>query len=901
MRIAKLSILIVAALFAAGIGQAAAHEFWVAPKKYNPKPGEPIVATLRVGQMMRGTELPYLSKKIRSFTVTNRKGTENVEGLEGDIPALSYTPSETGLHRINYISTGTEVAFDTWEKFEKYLAYEGLGEIAGEHRARGLPESGFKEVYTRYAKALVQVGPVGEQDRDAAQGLALELIAMDNPYTPGLKTMTVTLLRLGKPVADRQIAVFRYDGQVSRTLVTTDSLGKAAIPVKGGGSFLLNAVDIQPVEEKDEVWSSHWASLSFGLRVTLPDLHPLDPLARVEMIRAIRVIGRSGHTNKTTRVALVTLAEPDKPAVLAWKQGDKPERKAFAIIRNGPDVFEAIVDLASGTLEQWDRVPGVQPPIDSMEWSKAQRLTKQDPRWVAAMRARGYDDVSQIFCESLSAGYFGRAEERERRLLKMPCYDLRDTKTNIYGRPIEGLISVVDLDKGEVVRVIDKAPAPVSAGGHGFDEASLPALRRPMRPVRTQAPAGWNFTIDKRIVTWQKWSFHLGFDQRFGTVLSLVRYADGPSRRMILYQGHLSEVFVPYMDPAEGWYYRSYMDAGEYGLGALSSPLTEALDCPVGAVFFDADLVTPIGAAYKRKRILCVFERDTASPLWRHWEALNGAYEGRPATELVVRSIPSIGNYDYIVDWVFTQKGELRIDLGATGIDAVKGVAIETMNDPGAKEATRGGILVAPNLVAVHHDHYFSIRLDIDVDGPINTFVRERLVPASLPKGQARRSLWRLESAPMPSEGALTARDGPELWRVENPGLETSLGHRPSYQIQAGSGATSMLSPEDWPQRRAAFSAQTLWITARRHGELFAGGRYPNQSPGGNGLTAYVDGESVVADDIVAWYTIGFHHLTRPEDWPVLPTVWHGVRLRPYGFFTKNPGLDVRRKFIGDK
>jgi primary-amine oxidase len=901
MRIETIGILIVAVGLTCGVTTAAAHEFWVAPQSYSVQPGDRIVTSLRVGNMMRGTDLPYLSHNFHSFTITTPNGTQDVESIEGDTPAHSYTADVPGLHVTAYHSTAKEVTYDDWETFRKYLAHEGLEEIEQAHHARGLPDSGFKETYTRYAKALIQVGPVGEQDRDTPQGLPLELVTEDNPYLPGLDTMRVTLLSSGKPVAGRQIAVFRYDGEVSRSVVTTDVHGRASIPVASGGKFLLNATDLQPVEDGEVVWASYWASLTFGLPIVLRDVHPLDPLSTIEINRAIRIIGKSGYANPQTRVALVTLAEPDKAEILAWTTGESVRRKAFAIVRNGPKTFEATIDLVAGTLEHWQPLPGMQPPIQNAEWARAQRLTKEDPRWIAAMRARGYDDFSEIFCESLSAGYFDLAEERGKRLLKMPCYDIRGTKTNIYGRPIEGLVSVVDLNKGAVVRVIDEGPLPVSADTHGFDEASVPALRAPMRPVQTEAPAGWNFIIDGRIVTWQAWSFHLGFDQRFGTVLSLVTHEDVPFRRMILYQGNLSEVFVPYMDPAEGWYYRSYMDAGEYGLGALSSPLAPGLDCPEGAAFLDAALVTPIGAAYTRERVMCVFERDTAAPLWRHWEALNDTYEGRPTTELVVRSIPTIGNYDYVVDWVFTQKGEIQINLGATGIDAVKGVAIENMKAPGAEDATRSGTLVAPNLVAVHHDHYFSIRLDIDVDGPINTFARERLAPVSLPEEHPRRSLWRLEPAPMPNEGALTTRDGPELWRIENPGVETELGHRPSYQIAAGSRATSLLSPKDWPQRRAAFSAETLWITAHRPGELFASGPYPNQSAGGEGLTAYVDGESVVETDIVAWYTIGFHHLTRPEDWPVLPTIWHSVKLRPYGFFTRNPGLGVRRNFSPER
>jgi primary-amine oxidase len=109
---------------------------------------------------------------------------------------------------------------------------------------------------------------------------------------------------------------------------------------------------------------------------------------------------------------------------------------------------------------------------------------------------------------------------------------------------------------------------------------------------------------------------------------------------------------------------------------------------------------------------------------------------------------------------------------------------------------------------------------------------------------------------------------------------------------------TSLLASDDIPQRRAAFTGSPLWVTAYDRNELYAGGVYPNQSKGGDGLPSYArQRRPVTGADIVLWYTMGFHHLTRPEDWPILSTIWHSVSLVPYGFFDHNPSLDLRREF----
>ncbi|NND69774.1 MAG: DUF4198 domain-containing protein [Halioglobus sp.] len=873
-----------------------AHEFWLEPTSFSAEVGATLDLGLYVGQGMRGEDYPYLPRRIDAFELTLDDTTLPLASAEAAVPAARVVLSRPGLHIARYRSTGSVARYKTFSEFAHYLEHEGLTEFADRHEQRELPRSNFAERYIRHAKTLVQVGPVRSGQVDRAEGLALEWVALDNPYAAGLDVVRMQLLRAGQPLPGRRVSLFVDNGRVTHSALVTDANGIVPVPLANGGKFLLNGIDLHPVEQGEVVWLSYWASVTFGLPVRLDDLHPMDPLTAVELSRAVKVIADSGRATEATRLGMVTLAEPEKAAVLAWRPGRPLARGALALVINDNTVSEVSIDLVSGKIIAWRELEGVQPPLRSDEWARAQAITKSDSRWLAAMRMRGYDDVSRVFCESLSAGFFDDPEEQGRRLVRMPCYDIEGVQTNIYGRPIEGLVALVDLDEGRVIQVQDTGPVPVAAATQGFGEGEIERVDPPMHAVHIAAPGGWNFDVNGRGVGWQDWNFHVGFDQRFGPVLSLVTHRDEQRRRSVLYQGHLSEVFVPYMDPDEGWYYRSYMDAGEYGLGRYASPLAPGRDCPDGAAYFDADLVGAVGKAYVRERVMCLFERNSGDPLWRHWEALDGHHASRPDVELVLRTMPSVGNYDYVVDWVFTQKGEIQVNIGATGIDAVKGVAVSSMDDAGAAAQTASGMLVAPNLVAVNHDHYFAVRLDLDVDGPVNSFVRATLDRTTLPQTHPRRSLWRLARQPDGTERGYTARRGPEFWALENPTQKTALGHHPGYQIQ-GRGATSLLAEDDWPQRRAGFSAENLWVTTYRPGERFASGPYPNQSGTAGGVTEYVNGEQTSSTDLVAWYTMGFHHITRPEDWPVLPTVWHQVKLRPYGFFDSNPGLGIAPEF----
>jgi primary-amine oxidase len=515
-----------------------------------------------------------------------------------------------------------------------------------------------------------------------------------------------------------------------------------------------------------------------------------------------------------------------------------------------------------------------------------------DPGWQAAMRRRGYDpSAADVFCAPLAAGYSGDPAEMGRRLLRVTCFD-KTGATNLWARPIEGLLATIDLDSDKIVQLVDTGAVPLSPNPGRFEGTPQVAPK----PAANRAPPAPRFAVDGNTVRWNKWSFHYRMDPRSGLVLSLLRYDDQGRQRMVLYRGSLAELYVAYMDPSPNWSFRTFMDAGEYGLGPLSLPLTSGSDCPSDAIFLNATLADEHGEPVERRNVICLFERDTAAPLWRHAEIADGTYEGRPAVELVMRSIPSLGNYDYVIDWVLTETGAIRIDVGATGIDQVKGVRARSPADPSAAHDAAYGSLIAPGLVAVNHDHFLSFRLDVDIDGEANTLVRQRLVRQRPNAGPERQALWRVVEDGVGVEGPLDAlpHGGDGTWRIVNPNRTNPLGKHPSYELRAGHSASPLIGADTAATGRAGFAAAPLWVTAYDRNELYAAGPYPNQSRGGDGLPAYAARRRQVRNaDIVLWCTMGFHHIPRPEDWPVLPTMWHSLALVPDGFFGGNPAIAV--------
>lgn len=621
------------------------------------------------------------------------------------------------------------------------------------------------------------------------------------------------------------------------------------------------------------------------------ELSPLDGLKPAELEILSDILASSDKIASDARYVTVVVAEPPKETVLARKADTPIIRKAFVVLRQNRELYEAVVNLNSREIETWELQEDAQPVLLDSEFGMSQIIVRKDQRWIEALARRGANDPKSVFCFPVFPGYFDLPRDNENRRLGMvSCFETQ-TENSIWGRPIEGLLAVVDYDEGSVVEILERDIVPIPEGGPQIPQDQPTALKA-LGPDRSR------IKVSNSWVSWDKWKFHLRIDPREGPVLSQVSIMDGGTRRSVMYQGALSEMFVPYMDPTETWFHRAYLDIGEYGIGVSGVSLNKGKDCPADGIMMDGHFMNESGKISSKPNMICVFERQTGDTAWTHYEVTQGGSQTRAKTELVVRFIAWLGNYDYVIDWIFSEDGSLKGRVGASGIVQAKAVNAQNMSDESAAEEAAYGRLVAPGIVAVNHDHFFAFRLDLDVDGTENNLVIDRLKKVKVNGSKLnspRRQIWQVfpAIAEREKDAMLSVnQEKPAMWRVANSTKTNALGHPVSYRLKAGTTGLALMDRKEFAQKRAAFTEHNLWVTPYSAEEKYAAGEYPNRHPGNAGLPTWTkDNRSIANEDIVLWYTIGMHHVVRTEDWPIMPQVQHQFELRPFDFFDFNPAM----------
>jgi Cu2+-containing amine oxidase len=82
-------------------------------------------------------------------------------------------------------------------------------------------------------------------------------------------------------------------------------------------------------------------------------------------------------------------------------------------------------------------------------------------------------------------------------------------------------------------------------------------------------------------------------------------------------------------DPSVEFYYKSYFDGGDIGLGSLSKALVKGIDCPENAYYYNGVDAGFDGFPRNKKNMVCVFERNPEEVLWRHTDTSSPIREVR--------------------------------------------------------------------------------------------------------------------------------------------------------------------------------------------------------------------------------------------------------------------------------
>lgn len=645
--------------------------------------------------------------------------------------------------------------------------------------------------------------------------------------------------------------------------------------------------------------------------------HPLDQLTVQELQTCVDIIVKQ-HKGKKLHIKSVNMEEPPKSLVVPYLQAEKSKLPLPHIPRIGYALYyvmddkraeELWIDLDENKIIKYNTLPkGVHPPMDQVEANQIETFMYTVPMVAEALEQCGITTEAQKKAVACDGWMYGCDEHGDMPRYLMFLMYSRDPKTNhpesnIYAFPLP-FVPVYDILEQKFVRVDWCA-----TGGDDDDDKAInygtrtngkdclshcrpneyfpelvPNMRTDIKPYNVIQPDGPSFTVDGTLVQWQKWRFRVGFNPREGLVLYDVDY-DG---RNTFYRLSLSEMAVPYGDPRPPIHRKMAFDFGDVGGGRCANELTLGCDCLGVIKYFNGNLVEPNGEVVARKNVVCMHEQDDGL-LWKHTNYRTDVPSVVRRRILVLQTILTVGNYEYIFAWHFDQAANINLEIRATGIVSTQPI------DEGKR--SKWGTIVSPGVLAASHQHIFSVRIDPAVDGHKNTAVVQEteLVPwdAKNPKGTGfyNKKSYVEQSCAFDADVAKN-----KYVKIVNENkINPVTGNPVGYKLVPVPTALLMAPEGTVARSRAAFATHHFWVSKYKDQEFYAGGVWTNQSAVEvGGVQDAVDRkENVRNEDIVLWHSFGLTHHPRIEDFPVMPAEMLKMSLMPNDFFMANPSLDV--------
>lgn len=659
--------------------------------------------------------------------------------------------------------------------------------------------------------------------------------------------------------------------------------------------------------------------------------NPLEPLTFEELKVVSQLVKQDSRFSEDLIFSQVNLKEPPKKEVLTFRSHGAPFGRIAQVLlysNTKNRTFQVLVDLKNCAIVSFKRLHNTLPgqyfanPVPlSDEEINAIVLSDKEFRQALAERNIPQSAIGTTFFPSTI--FLEAAVGKERlgscfcpenipfdpskgRLVQVTYFDPRrdpDKNIGIFAW-IDGLIILLDVTHKKVVKVINSIK-----DFHGLQplpplpDPLAPIQHPPLKPLCTTMPEGPSFTIqnvdNNHEVTWENWKFRLSWHPYTGVKFYQITYNDNGTERDILYQASLNAALVSYdvATPLPMRHFTSY-DSWAYPLlGTATSegvvrllPLVLGRDVPSYATLLAIPNLDINGNPLVIKDLIGIYEQD-GDLLYRAISASKGSVGAR-GRQLVVRSIFAGIIYLWIFSWIFNQDGsiEAKVDVGGqTFYEVVR---------PG-KRHFPWGELTARQILSHNHTHIYNYRFDFDIDGTRNIVTEENKFSVengcfqANPCGQAVRTEETVLKTEKEAQRNLNLKTN-RAWIFSNPHSKNRLGQPHGFELEPVSNATQLALDCSWIKTHLGWVKHHLTVTRFRTNEQFAAGNFPLQQLTDVGIGRYIkNNESIVDEDIVAWYTLMFQHTPNTQDFPYVVNHHASVKLVPHNFFEINPAVSI--------
>ena len=252
-------------------GTALAHDFWLQPRSWQATPGVDMPFIVEVGhgpyRQQWGADAGHL------LALADRASGAQADLRPlfkpgGEVPHLTYAFRQPGLHIVSLVS-GDASSILPSIRFNDYITVEGLTPAIDARTRTNAMGSNGRELYSRRAKALVQVGAATPQDDAVATrpiGLTLEIVPLRNPYSlKADRILPVQILYRGRPLPGALVKLTSLEFDVRPlAAIRSDAAGRASFRIPPSGSWLVNVIWTQPIRLPNAEFQTVFSSLTFG-------------------------------------------------------------------------------------------------------------------------------------------------------------------------------------------------------------------------------------------------------------------------------------------------------------------------------------------------------------------------------------------------------------------------------------------------------------------------------------------------------------------------------------------------------------------------------------------------------------------------------------------------------------